>query len=115
MQWRCFPLIVNACLAQVTLACLPLACAEQPNCCRTMACLPSILHHLEFDYYDKRKRTECDSLSLLAVGHRNVLSLCHFVTWKGVESGWHGSWSADAHDDTGLPTRLTLILFVEGH
>ena len=80
----------------------------------TMARLPSILHHLEFDYYDERKLPMCESLSLLAVGHRNVLSLCHFSTRYGKQSGWHGSWSAEEHDDTGLPTRLTLFFSWKG-
>ena len=80
-----------------------------------MVRVPTILHHLEFDYYDERKRPKCESLSLLAVGHRNVLSLCYFITQNGMHSGWYGSWSADEHDDTGLPTRLTPILFAERH
>ena len=100
--------------AQVLVACLPLVCAEQPNCCRTMVRVPTILHHLEFDYYYKRKYLLCESLSLLAVGHRNVLSLCYFITQGGNHSGWHDSWSADEHDDTGLPTRLTLFFSWKG-
>ena len=56
----------------------------------------------------------CESLSLLAVGHRNVLSLCYFITQNGMHSGWYGSWSADEHDDTGLPTRLTIFFSWRG-
>ena len=80
----------------------------------TMARLHPILHHLEFDYYDKRTLPMWESLSLLAVGHRNVLSLCHFGTRYGKHGGWHGSWSAEEHDDTGLPTRLTLLFSWKG-
>ena len=82
----------------------------------SMAHLPIILHYLEFDYYhyDPWKPRKCESLTLLAVGHRNVVSLCYFITQGGNHSGWHGSWSADEHDDTGLPTRLTLFFSWRG-
>ena len=60
----------------------------------------------------RTKRRE--SLTLSAVGHRHVVSLCYFITQKGVRSGWHGSWSADEHDDVGVPTRLTLFFSWRG-
>ena len=53
-------------------------------------------------------------MTLLAVGHRNVVSLCHFITRYGKHSGWHGAWHADEHDVTGLPTRLTLFFSWRG-
>ena len=79
-----------------------------------MVRVPTILHYLEFDYYDTRKHPKRESLLLLAVGYCNVLSQCYFITRKGVCSGWHGSWSADEHDDVGVPTRLTLFFSWRG-
>ena len=103
-------------LVQIFVSGASSACAAQRNNAGTMSEQTIIMDYLEFDYFhfdEDEQSLRRESLTLLVVGHQNESSACYFITKGGTHSGWHGSWIAERHDDTGLLIRIKLYFFVE--